>query len=114
MYRGLGNGTSFPTCATEAEHIEAAANCHPVIAGIPGLGELSGRFAGADPCWVKTLRPCVTMTSVTPHTRSDGSNADPSQPSPSDTKKKLVIGGLIAALVVGGGIVVYRSMKKKG
>jgi len=111
MYSGLGNG-GYPTCATQAELIEARANCHPVIAG---LGALSGRFAGADPCWVQTLRPCVSMTSVPTHTdrgtpTDSGAGAGSGE---DDQKKKLVIGGLVAALVVGGGIIAYRSMKKK-
>lgn len=117
-------------CLSQAEHDYAASKCSAEKpAQVKGFGALalvprstaststmmvSARKALIDqnPCVAASLPVCPGATPSTP-TPTPGPGDQPAD-EPSHLKQKgLLVGGLLALVVVGGGYVVYRQTKKR-
>lgn len=127
-YHGLGQQVSFsststtataaqrPKCLTPEQRKQADFEC---LTQIKGLG-MPPEFYGMDPCAAKMLPDCprgkISTFLFPVQSTSQDVPADTPVPVDDEAQKRgrLVVGGILAALLVGGGYIAYRVLKKKG
>lgn len=119
----------LPTCVSQSVHDQAVLQCKNLAVKGVGLGvvgyeqysscalaavpvcpstQVYRQKPAAPPALVYQALPVATsMAPIAPYVPIPGP-----QPVATD-KRNLIIGGLLAVLVVGGGVVAYRQLKKK-
>ncbi len=116
----------LPGCVSQAVHDAAVTQCKNLAVkgiglGVVGYEQFSSCALSAVPVCPPVYRtlpaaPPALVYQVTPPATSMKPFVPQFQPSsvPVDnTKRNLVIGGILAVLLVGGGVVAYRTFKKR-
>lgn len=139
MYSALGltlNASAFPStapapalpsCVSQTVHDQAVKECQNLTVKGVGLGVVGYEQYGACalsrvPVCLRQSAPAPTLVRQSPATTSTATPfvkipADlfsTPPPAPAYDKKNLIVGGLIAVLLVGGSVVAYKTLKKKG
>ena len=121
--RPLPSALALPGCVTQAVHDAAVTQCKNLTVKGVGLGVVGyEQYNSCALAAVPICAPNVMRTQPPPATNVMRTQPPPAttfflpqrQPLPAPaSNRNLIIGGLLAVLVIGGGVVAYRTMKKK-